>query len=125
MMFYGLYKVGKLYSIVVTDIINLVELSICNRLFQNTGDALDDVVNVSEVPFHFAVVEYLNRTVVYNRVSKKENGHIGATPRAIDGKKPKPRCGNIKEMTIGVRHQFVTLLAGSIQTYWMIYIVVG
>ena len=83
-------------------------------------DAVDDVVDVSEVAGKFAVVEYFYRLPVSNGIGKKEGCHVGASPRSIDGKEAQSDGLDAVEVGVGVCHEFVALFGGSVKADRMV-----
>src|SRR5215218_8897547 len=86
--------------------------------------ALDDIVDVGEIPPHVAVVVHVDGASLQYSLCELEVGHIRASPGAVDGKKPQARGRQAVEVAVGVSHQLVGLLCGRIEAHRMIRIVV-
>jgi len=54
---------------------------------QHADYALDDVIDVGEIPCVVAVVEHFDRFAGENLLSEQEQRHVGPTPRAVHGEK--------------------------------------
>jgi len=46
-------------------------------------------------------------------------------PRAVNGKKPQPCCGNAEKMTVGMGQQFIGFFCGCIKRHRMVHIMSG
>ena len=86
--------------------------------------AFHDVINVGEIPFHFSVVEDIDGAVFQDGLGKQEEGHVRATPRAVDGEKPETRAVKPEEAAVAVGHEFIGFLAGGIEGNRVVHIVV-
>ena len=64
-------------------------------MLHHSDDAFDDVIDVGEVAFAFAVVEYLDGLAGFKLVGEAEVGHVGAAGGAIDGKEAQPCAGDV------------------------------
>ena len=94
-------------------------------VLHHSDDAFDDVIDVGEVAFAFAVVEYLDGLAGFELVGEAEVGHVGAAGGAIDGKEAQPCAGDVVEFAVGVGHELVALFGGGVQRYGVIDFVVG
>ena len=83
----------------------------------------DDVVDVSEIPAHVAVVEQLDRRSLEDRLREDEHRHVRPAPGTVHGKEAQAGRGNSVEMAVGVRHQLVGFLRRSIEADRMIDVV--
>ena len=91
------------------------------------GDAEDrfhHVVDISEIAQWTSAIEHVDRTIFQNRFGKQKQRHVGPAPRSVDREKSQAGARQTKQMRIGVGHQLVGLLAGGVQTQWMIDAVV-
>src|SRR6185437_16269062 len=70
------------------------------RVIECPDDPLDDVVHISEIAFHPALVKDFDRFALQDGLGKDEEGHVRASPRPIDGKKSKTCAGELIEMRI-------------------------
>jgi len=73
----------------------------------NSDNAFDDVINVSKVPKHLAVVENIDWLFLKDVLGKQEQGHVGPAPRAVHGKEAKPCGGKVVEIAVGVGHHLI------------------
>lgn len=87
----------------------------CGWLVQYPDDAFNDVVDVSKVAQHVAVVKDLDGFALHDGSGKKHGRHVWAAPGAIDGKEAQPGGGQTKQVAIGVRHEFVGFLGSCVQ----------
>ena len=83
-------------------------------VLHHSDDAFDDVIDVGEVAFAFAVVEYLDGLAGFELVGEAEVGHVGAAGGAIDGKEAQPCAGDVVEFAVGVGHELVALFGGGV-----------
>ena len=94
-------------------------------VLHHSDDAFDDVIDVGEVAFAFAVVEYLDGLAGFKLVGEAEVGHVGAAGGSIDGEEPEACAGDVVEFAVGVGHELVALFGGGVQRYGVIDFVVG
>ena len=92
----------------------------CGGAVQHAEHALDDVVDVGEVPPHPAVIENVDRPAGENRPREEEQGHVGPAPGTVDREEPQPGGRQPEEMAVGMGHQLVGLFRGRIQAHGMI-----
>ena len=78
-------------------------------------DRFHDIVDIGEIAAHFAVVEQRDRFALQDRIGKEPHRHIGAAPGAVDGEKPQAGGWQAEHVGVGMRHQFIGLLGGSIK----------
>ena len=86
-------KVHELYGVAAADVVNLVghvvrALGCIGHMVQRVDGTFGDVVDVSEVADHVAVVEYFDRFAFRNSAGKKHRRHVGTSPRTVYGKEP-------------------------------------
>ena len=122
-------KVHQLHRMAAPDVVHLVRHAVRalvgdRHVVERMHGAFGDVVDVGEVADHVAVVEHLDGLALRNRQRKEHRTHVGAAPRAVNRKVAQTRHRDAVKFRIGMRHQLVTLLAGSIQTNWIIDLVV-
>lgn len=87
-------------------------------------DAFHDIVDVGEISFHVAMVEYIDRPVFQNGLGEQEQSHVGAAPGAVYSKEPESRAMKIEQAAVRVGHEFVGFLAGGVQGDRVIHVVV-
>src|SRR6202044_1486373 len=80
------------------------------RQWQNADNSLHRIVYIGEVAPEAAPVIELNDAVAHDRINEFKNRHIWAPPRTIDCEKPQSCGRNVKEVTVSVGHNLVTLL---------------
>ena len=100
----------------MTDVIDAVRNGAGRKMIQKRHDAGNDVINVGEVATQIAMIENANGLTRHDVAKKEEGSHVGTSPRTIDREETKSRGRNAVEFGIGVRHQFVAFLCGSIET---------
>ena len=122
-------KVHQLYRVAAADVVHLVGHAI--RAFR--GDwhvvermhaALGDVVDIGEVADHVAVVGHLDGLALRDGAGKEHRAHVGPPPRAVNRKVAQSRHRDAVKLRVGMRHQFVALLARRIQTNRVVDLVV-
>jgi len=85
------------------------------HLIQYPDHALDDVVDVGEVALHVPIVEDIDRASFDGRLREEEERHVGPSPGAVDREEAQPGGRDAEQVAVGVRHQFVGLLAGGVE----------
>ena len=95
-VFDDLDKAHQFFGPVVADIVETVRRNaaarfgravVGGRLFAAREDPGDDIVDISEIALHLAVVEDLDRLARQYGLGEQPRGHVGASPRAIDREK--------------------------------------
>ena len=86
--------------------------------------AFRDVVDVGKVADHVAIVEHLDGLALRDGAGKEHRTHVRASPRAINRKVAQSRRRNPVEFRVGMRHQFVALLACRIQANRIVDLVI-
>lgn len=114
-------KVHQLYRVAAADVVyfvrNAVRALFCDRLVvERIHAAFRDVVDVGEVADHIAVVEHLDGLALRDGAGKEHGAHVGPPPRAVNREVAQSRHRDAVKFRIGIRHQFVALLARRIQT---------
>ena len=86
------------------------------------GDAIHDadrafgnVVDVSEIAPHFAVVEDLDGAAGEDGLGKQPGRHVGTAPGAVNGEIAQAGGRQAVEVAVAVRHQFVGFLGGGVE----------
>ena len=105
-------KVEQVLGAVITNVIDLVgrdgktivAIGLFGCMLHDTHDAFDDIIDVGEIAFALAVVEYLDGFATTQLVGEAEICHIGASSRTIDGKEAETRGRNVVELGIGMGH---------------------
>ncbi len=87
---------------------------------QRADHPFDDVIDVGEIAGVLAVVEDVDRLTGEDLAGEQEQCHVRPTPRTIHGEEAQPSGRQAEQVAIGMRHQFVGLLAGCIQTDRMV-----
>ena len=127
------HEVEEVFRMVVPDVVDFVgrerqsvfAVLLFGGVLHDADDAFDDVIDVGEVAFALAVVEYLDGLAGFELVGEAEVGHVGAAGGAVDGKEAQSRAGDVVEFAVGVGHELVALLGGGVQRYGVIDFVVG
>ena len=60
------------------------------------------------------LVKHRNGLAGQNGAGKFKVRHVGSAPRTVYGKEAQPGGGDIKQMTVGMGHQFVGFFGGGI-----------
>lgn len=95
------------------------------RVAHDPDHALHDVVDVCEVPEAVAVVEYPDALTPDQPVCEAVVSHVRPAAGSVDGEEAQSSGGNVVELAVGVRQQFVALLGGGVEAYWVVHHVVG
>ena len=126
-------KVEQVLGTVVANVIDLVgrdgkaivAIGLFGCMLHDTHYAFDDIIDVGEIAFTLAVVEYLDGFATTQLVGEAKICHIGASSRTIDGKEAETRGWNVVELGIGMGQQFVALLGSGIERHRIVDLVVG
>jgi len=122
-------KVHQLYRVAAADVVYFVRNAVRalfrdRHVVERMHAALGDVVDVGEVADHVTVVEHLDGLALRYGAGKEHRAHVGPPPRAVNRKVAQSRHRDAVKLRVGMRHQFVTLLARRIQTNRIIDLVV-
>ena len=122
-------KVHQLYRVAAADVVyfvrNAVRALFCDRhVVERMHATLGDVVDVGEVADHVTVVEHLDGLALRDGAGKEHRAHVGPPPRAVNREVAQSRHRNAVKLRVGMRHQFVALLACRIQTNRIVDLVV-
>ena len=79
-----------------------------------TNYTLYNIINIGKIAFTIAIVEYFNSLALHKFISKTKVSHVGATCWTIYCKETQSCTRNVVEFAIGMSHQLITLLGGSI-----------
>ena len=91
------------------------------RLIATTQHSLNDVIDISEIPLHLAVVEHLDRFTREDG-TWKSIGAMSGGPRAYTVKNLRPLPPiNHRRGGCGCAHQLIGLLAGGIEAHRMVH----
>ena len=126
-------EVEEVLGVVIADVVDFIGWdgeTVGTSLFlggvlHNADDAFYDVVDIGEVALTVAIVEDFDGFAFHQFVGEAEIGHIGAASGAIDGEEAEASGGDIIEFAIGMGHEFVALLRGSIKGDGVVYFIVG
>ena len=94
-------------------------------LIHQRDHRIDDVIDVGKVPFHLAVVVDLHRPPFEDRFSEFKQGHIGTSPRPIDGKESQTGAWQVVQVCITVGEHLVGLFGRCVQAHRMIGVMLG
>src|SRR4030042_569812 len=100
----------------------VIHIRPCSRDIYNSSY---NIIYICEIPFHLSVIIDIDRPLFKNSLCKDEQRHVRSSPWAIDSKKSEPGGWQAIEMAICMRHRFIRLLCGRIDSYGMIDIVMG
>ena len=128
-----LHEVEQVLGVVVADVVHLVgrnrqsvlAVLLFRCVLHHAHHAFHDVVNVGEIALAIAVVENLNLIALQQLVGEAEVSHIGTSSRSIDGEEAQSRRWNVVELRVGVGHQLVAFLGGSVERHRIVNLVVG
>ncbi|MNI56319.1 hypothetical protein D3C73_1113140 [compost metagenome] len=90
-----------------------------------TQDPLNDIVDIGKVTAQLAIVVNIDWLTSQHGLGEFEQRHIGAPPRAIDGKETQASGRDTIQMRIGMRHQLIGLLRCRIERDWVIDGILG
>jgi len=135
-VFQGFDKSHQLDGIVVSDVVYPVRREACSGVrplaapggircrypVHYPDDTLDYVIDICKISPHHAVIIDIYRSFVENSVGEKEEGHVGPSPGTVYGEEPQAGARDFIKGRVGVRHEFVSLLRGGVQTYRVIYV---
>jgi len=94
------------------------------RYFVNDPrDPFHNVVDVGEVPFHFAVVEDIDWPIFQDGLREQEQSHVRSAPWPVHGEKSKAGTGKTEKAAVTVGHKFIGFLACGIERNRMVYAV--
>lgn len=102
--FQAVDKRQQLHRLTAADIVKriahrrLSSLPNGRRTQTQTHDTFDNVVYISEVPGHQAIVVNINRLAQQNRLGELEQCHVRTTPGAIHGKEAQAGNRNVIQM---------------------------
>ena len=127
------HEVEQVFWVVIADVVDLVRreretvfaVLLFGGVLHHAHDAFDNVIDEGEVALALAVVENLDGLAGFELVGEAEVGHVRATCRAIDGKEAEACARDVVELAVGVCHELVALLGGSVQRDRVIDFVVG
>ena len=119
-------KVHQFHRITATDVVHLVGHTLVGdrHVVKRMHATFGDIVDVGKVANHVAVVEHLDGLALRNSRSKEHRAHIGPPPRAVNREVAQSRHRDAVKLRVGMRHQFVALLARRIQTNRIVDLVV-
>ena len=122
-------KVHQFYRVAAADVVyfvrNAVQALFRNRhVVERMHAALGDVVDVGKIANHVTVVEHLDGLALRDGAGKEHRAHVGPPPRAVNRKVAQSRHRDAVKLRVGMRHQFVALLARRIQTNRVVDLVV-
>lgn len=86
--------------------------------------AFNYVIDISEVTFAVAVVEYLYGFTLDQFVGESEICHVRSAGRAIHREEAQAGAGYVVQFAVAVRQQFIALLGGGVQAYGVIDLVI-
>ena len=125
-------EIGQLHAVRVADVHHAprghrrqaIALGYFVQTFGNCvnqqADAFNEVGHIGEVTLHIAVVINVDRITVQDRLCEFEQCHIGASPRAVDGKETEHRNGQVVEVSIGMCHRLCRLFRGSVEGHLVV-----
>lgn len=127
-----LHEVQQIFRLVVADVVQRIgrngQAIFANRLLRrvlhHANDTLYDVVNVGEVALAVAIVEDLDGLALMQLVGEAKVGHVRPSCRAIDREKAQTRAGDVVKLGVGMGHELVALLGGSVKTNGIVHLVV-
>ena len=122
-------KVHQFHRMAAPDVVHLVGHAIRalfrdRHVVERMHAAFRDVIDVGEVADHVAVVEHLDGLALRDGAGEQHRAHVGAAPRAVNRKIAQARHRDAVKFRVGMRHQFVALLACRIQTNRVVNLVV-
>ncbi len=127
------HEVEEIFWGVVADIVYLIwwdreavlTILLLRGMLHDTNHTFYDIVDIGEVAFAVAIIEDLYGLAFTEFVGKSEICHVRTTGRTVDGKEAETCAWDVVEFAVGVSHEFVALLCGSIKRDWVVHLVVG
>ena len=127
------HKIQQVLRLTATNVVDLVgrdgqaifAFFAFGSFVHNTYDSLNDIIYVCKVSTAVAVIIDLDGLSFEQLIGEAEVGHIRAPGRAIDREESEARCGNVVKLAVAMGKEFVAFLGGSVQTYRIIYTVIG
>ena len=124
-----LVNVARLHRHLAADVVYFVRNAVRalfrdRHVVERMHAAFRDVVDVGEVADHVAVVEHLDGLALRDGAGKEHGAHVGPPPRAINREVAQSRHRDAVKLRVGMRHQFVALLARCIQTNRVVDLVI-
>src|SRR6266404_3685699 len=111
-------EVEELLGAVIAEIIDAVANPVRarrRRAIMGRDRTRDDVVDVSKVTGHPALIEDLDRLAGQNRPGEQISRHVRPAPRTINSKKPQPRRRQTVKMAVGMRIQLAAAFCRGIE----------
>lgn len=102
----------------------VLSILLFGSMLHDADHSLYNVINVGEVTFAVAVVEYPDSFTFHKLVGETEVGHVGAACRPINGKEAEPGRGDVVELAVGMSHQLIAFLGGCIKRHGIVYLVI-
>ena len=123
----------KILGLIITDIIYFIwryresigSIALFRGVLHHSNYPFHDIINESKIALAVAVIENLYGIALYEFIGKAEICHIGTSRRTIYGKKAEACRWNIIQFAVGMCHQLVALLGGSIEANWIIHLIVS
>ena len=105
-------EIHQFHRVAATDVIHLERharsaILGLRLVVDGANRSLGNVVDVSEVANHIAVVENLDRLALADGSCEEHRRHIGPSPRAVNREKSQAGGRKTVEFAVGVSHQFV------------------
>ena len=125
--FKRLNKIHEFFRAVVANVVHFGAIALrvwLRGIAKHILYPLNDIVDISKIAIHVAVIKYLNRLVVEYFARKDKRRHIGPAKRPVDGKEAQPRRGDIEKVRVRIRKQLVRLLCRGVQRDGFVYFIV-
>ena len=133
-LLHQLNEVQQLRGLAVTDVkhtmwsrrsgwirLKRIKVRINSRWFIATAHhTFNDVIDISEIAVHLAMVEHLDRLTSQDCPSKQHRSHVGSATGAIHREKPQTGRWQSIKVAVSVSHQLIGLLAGGIKAHRVI-----
>src|ERR1700727_357456 len=92
--------------------LSVIDRNMIDKARYDTGDIID----MSKIAAHLAVIEKLDRLTFHDGLGEHENRHVWPSPRPVNGEKPQAGDRQAIKMAVGMGHQFVGLFCRGIET---------
>src|SRR3989344_7290298 len=90
----------------------------------DTGNSLNNIIDIGEITDHFSVIEYRYGCSFQYALGELEERHVRPSPGAINREEPQAGTGQLVQMRITMRHQFIGLFGCGIEGDRMIHVIV-
>ena len=128
-----LHKVQEVFGLATANVVDFVRRNgqaifaglLLGSSGHHTHDAFHDIVHVGKIAATVAVVVNLDGLAFQQFIGKPKVGHVGPSCGTIHGEEPQAGAGDVVELAVAMRHEFVALLGGGIERDGIVHAVVS